>query len=171
MWADETPTLTYDPSTTSETLEPVAAMAREAGGAGPHRTGVTLSAEIDGIPAISTESVTAGPLLPSSLDSPTVGVPDRATGTVHGTLNGSGSYTVTTQPVRGTVTVEAGGGFTYVPTNAARLAAAQSSGAHFDSFTVTDGQTPVTVTVPVSAAQLQSGQPITVGTNPSGVAK
>ena len=105
---------------------------------------------------------------------PTIGVPDRATGTVIGQINAPGTYSVTAIPTRGTATIDSTGRFTYTPTNAARMAAAQDPSADFDSFTitVTNGQasTPVTVRVPISAARLQVDQSTTVGSTPTGVA-
>ncbi|MFD7038844.1 Ig-like domain-containing protein [Rhodococcus jostii] len=102
-------------------------------------------------------------------------MPDRGTGSVLGSINSSGTqlgYTVTGPPSRGTVTVDATGGFTYTPTQVARQAAALDPSADYDSFivTVSSGQssTPVTVQVPVSAARMRVAQSTTVGSNPSG---
>ncbi|MFV9457129.1 Ig-like domain-containing protein [Rhodococcus sp. NM-2] len=133
---------------------------------------VTTSEPIESFAAVSTappgtsSAATAGPI---------VGVPDRGTGSVLGSINAPGTqlgYTVTGPPSRGTVTVDATGGFTYTPTQVARQAAALDPSVDYDSFTVTvsSGQSsnPVTVQVPVSAARMQVAQSTTVGSNPSG---
>ncbi|CRK52669.1 conserved hypothetical protein [Rhodococcus sp. RD6.2] len=103
---------------------------------------------------------------------PTVGVPDRATGRVLGSVGAPGSYTVTGQASRGTVAVDTTGGFTYTPTQAARASAALDPSGDYDTFTATpaSGGAPVTVRVPVSAARMQVTQSSTVGSNPAGVA-
>ena len=103
---------------------------------------------------------------------PTVGVPDRATGRVLGSVGAPGSYTVTGQATRGTVAVDTTGGFTYTPTQAARASAALDPSGDYDTFTATpaSGGAPVTVRVPVSAARMQVTQSSTVGSNPAGVA-
>ncbi|RYE39773.1 MAG: hypothetical protein EOP24_43255, partial [Hyphomicrobiales bacterium] len=120
-------------------------------------------------PSGTSSASTAGPI---------VGVPDRGTGSVLVSINAPGTqvgYTVTGPPSRGTVTVDATGGFTYTPTQVARQVAALDPSADFNSFdsftvTVASGQssTPVTVQVPVSAARMQVAQSTTVGSNPSG---
>jgi len=112
---------------------------------------------------------------------PTMDAPNDVTGTVTGSVNATDadgdalSYTVVDAPASGTVTVKGDGTFSYTPTAAARLAAGQTEGGDYDSFTVavSDGQntTPVSVTVPVSSTQMQLNQPITgLGSGPSGVA-
>ena len=80
-------------------------------------------------------------------------------------------------PTSGTVTVDAAtGAYTYTPNDAARLQAAQTSTRDTDTFivTVSDGQasTPVTVTLPLSPAQLawNSSDDINTATSPTGVA-
>ena len=144
--ADASRALAAAPATTSEPIESFAAASTASTG--------------------TTSASTAGPI---------VGVPDRSTGSVLGSINASGTqlgYTVAGPPSRGTVTVDATGGFTYTPTQVARQAAALDPSADYDSFTVTvtSGQSsnPVTVQVPVSAAQMQVAQSTTVGSNPSG---
>ena len=109
--------------------------------------------------------------------------PDLATGTVIGTVDATDpdgdplSYAVTAAPTSGTVTVDAAtGAYTYTPNDAARLQAAQTSTRDTDTFivTVSDGQasTPVTVTLPLSPAQLawNSSDDINTATSPTGVA-
>ncbi|AQT78461.1 hypothetical protein B1R94_03185 [Mycolicibacterium litorale] len=93
---------------------------------------------------------------------PTVGMPDTATGAITGTLGFSApgglplSYTVTTGPTQGTVTVSDSGTYTYTPSTAARLAA-DGTVALTDTFVVTAsdrfGSTTQTVTVPVAPAR------------------
>jgi YVTN family beta-propeller protein/VCBS repeat-containing protein len=106
---------------------------------------------------------------------------DLADGTVTGTVIGTDAdgddliYTVTGQPASGTVDVDPEtGAFTYSPTDAARLTAAQTTQTDRDTFTVTvsDGEaaTNVAVSVPISPAQLGVSSPTTVGTSPTGVA-
>ncbi|MDT5091571.1 MAG: large repetitive protein, partial [Mycobacterium sp.] len=113
---------------------------------------------------------------------PTQSAPNQTTGAITGAINGADvdgntlSYTVTgTAPASGSVTVNATtGAFTYTPTQAARLAAGQTTAADFDSFTVSvsDGQTATTtsVSVPVLPAVVSSVTTKQVGTNPLGVA-
>ncbi|WP_312033717.1 MULTISPECIES: Ig-like domain-containing protein [unclassified Rhodococcus (in: high G+C Gram-positive bacteria)] len=143
---DANPALAAAPATTSQPIESFAV------------TSTTST--------VTSSASTAGPI---------VGVPDRSTGSVRGSINASGNqltYAVTGPPSGGTVTVDATGGFTYTPTQVARQAAALNPDANYDSFTVTvtSGQssTPVTVQVPVSAARMQVAQSTTVGSNPSG---
>jgi YVTN family beta-propeller protein/VCBS repeat-containing protein len=91
---------------------------------------------------------------------PTVGTPDASTGAVTGALNFTDpdgdalTYNVPTQPVSGTVTVNAPGTFSYTPTQTARDAAAQTLGPDWTSFTVvaSDGlaSSSVIVTVPIA---------------------
>ena len=110
----------------------------------------------------------------------TVGVPDQTTGVVTGSLNvidpdgNPLTYTVSTSPVAGAVTVNATGGFSYAPTQAARLRAGTTTLADIDSFAVlvSDGTatTTVNVNVPVLPAQWSSQANTTVGTSPYGVA-
>ncbi|TDK87461.1 right-handed parallel beta-helix repeat-containing protein [Mycolicibacterium mucogenicum] len=95
---------------------------------------------------------------------PTVGTPDATTGAVSGSLNvknqgtGSVTYTVSSQPTYGTVTVNTDGTFTYTPTKLARDLSAVSANANTSSFTVlaSSGSSKVseTVTVPVLATPI-----------------
>ena len=113
--------------------------------------------------------------------SPVVGSPDQSTGAVAVALNAVDAdgnpltYSVTTKPVNGTVTV-AGPSVTYTPTVAARLAAGSTTGVDFDSFTVavSDGQasTPVSVSVPVLPAVWVNAPQVSnvTGASPYGVA-
>ncbi|QSE82899.1 YncE family protein [Rhodococcus koreensis] len=161
---DASRALAAAPVTTSEPIESFA---------GARTSPVATSEPIGSFAAASTTSTAA---LSASTAGPTVGVPDRSTGAVLGSINASGTqlqYPVTTPPSRGTVTVDTTGGFTYTPTQVERQRAALNPDADYDSFTVTvtSGQssTPVTVQVPVSAARMQLAQSTTVGSNPSGV--
>lgn len=95
---------------------------------------------------------------------PTIGTPDSATGAVSGSLNvinrstGTVTYTVSSQPTYGTVTVNSNGTFTYTPTQLARDLSAVSANANTSSFTVlaSSGASNVseTVTVPVLATPI-----------------
>jgi YVTN family beta-propeller protein/VCBS repeat-containing protein len=142
----------------------------------------------DGV-ASTTETVTVpvAPLGSPPTDkpvalSPQVGTPNPATGVVQGTVvftdpqSQALSYTVTTNPTQGAVTVTGAGTFTYTPTPAARQNATVST---TDTFTVTasDGvaSTPETVTVsvlPVGGTSVPAGPGTVtgVGTDPYGVA-
>ncbi|MCG5430912.1 Ig-like domain-containing protein [Mycobacterium sp. MYCO198283] len=121
----------------------------------------------------------AGNQAPVATAPPTVGTPNATTGAVTGTLNVTDpdgnplTYTVTTAPTGGTVSVT-NGNYTFTPTTAARVRAADTAAADFDSFTVgvSDGTASMTVTVnvPVLPAQLTNQAPTAVGTNPFGVA-
>jgi len=108
----------------------------------------------------------------------TVGVPNQTTGVVTGSLNVTDpdgnplTYTVTTSPAAGTVTVQAGN-FTYTPTQAARLRAGSTTTPDFDSFVVavSDGTASVnvSVSVPVLPSNLVSERTGATGANPYGV--
>jgi VCBS repeat-containing protein len=107
-----------------------------------------------------TVTVPVAPLSVSHTGAPVAGTasvstPSTTTGVVTGDLNVTGSpeitYTVSTQPAAGSVTVSSTGAYTYTPTLAARKAVAPGT---TDSFTVTAvnslGQTTETVTVAVA---------------------
>jgi len=115
--------------------------------------------------------------------SPTKNAPDENTGVIVGNVNASDAeqnpmtYTVSSQPTRGTVTVDAAGAFKYTPTQAERLRAGQSTGVDPDSFTITvsdgqDGTTPVTIQVAVLPALTAAKTDMALGSgaNPSAVA-
>ncbi len=100
---------------------------------------------------------------------PTVSAPDQTTGAISGSLNG---HVVSSQPASGTVTVS-GGGYTYRPTQAARLGADLNPGADYDSFGVTlAGQPASAVKMPVLPAVLanQAALPVSSANNPTAVA-
>jgi YVTN family beta-propeller protein/VCBS repeat-containing protein len=98
---------------------------------------------------------------------PSSDAPNTSNGAVNGTVGGADAdndaltYTVTSNPAKGSVTLNANGTFTYKPTSTARSKAASSSATPADkqdTFVVTvrdgyGGTTPVTVTVPISPAQ------------------
>ncbi|KAF0959627.1 Ig-like domain-containing protein [Rhodococcus sp. T7] len=142
---------------------------------------VTTSEPIESFAVASTASTVTNS---ASTAGPIVGVPERSTGVVRGSINASGNqlrYEVT-QPSGGTVTVDATGNFIYTPTQVARQAASAAAlnpaaldpSANYDSFTVTvtdvqsGNRVDVPVQVPVSAAQMKVVQSTTVGSNPSG---
>ena len=111
---------------------------------------------------------------------PSTGTPNQTTGAVSGNVNGTDadgnplSYTVTTQPTRGTVTLNSStGAYTYTPSVAARMQAGTTASVDFDSFvvSVSDAQatTPATVSVPVLPAVFANTTAGTTGTNPYGV--
>ncbi|MBV6757782.1 Ig-like domain-containing protein [Rhodococcus opacus] len=142
---------------------------------------VTTSEPIESFAVASTASTVTSS---ASTAGPIVGVPERSTGVVRGSINASGNqlrYEVT-RPSGGTVTVDETGDFIYTPTQAARQAASADAlnpaaldpSANYDSFTVTvtdvqsGNRVDVPVQVPVSAAQMKVVQSTTVGSNPSG---
>ncbi len=132
----------------------------------------------------TTDVVVEVPVAPANrapvAGTPIVGNPDASTGAVYGTLNVTDpdgnplTFTVTSQPVNGTVTMTGGTAFAYTTNEAARLRAGQTPGPDIDSFTVlvSDGVSSVstTVTVPLSPTQISGPSSTTVGANPSGVA-
>lgn len=111
---------------------------------------------------------------------PTSGAPDPLTGRVTGSMNAVDpegnplTYQVTGQSAGTTVSLDGAGNFSYTPTNAARVAAASTSGLDTDTFTVrvSDGQVSqdVAVSVVVRPATIQSSGQVAVGAGPSGVA-
>ena len=96
---------------------------------GAHTVAVTVDVMVTG---------TTAPPIPADV---TVGTPDQATGVVRGTLpatDASGApltYTVTTPPAYGRVTVRPDGSYVYVPSAAGQAYARAHPGA-FDTFTV-----------------------------------
>ena len=112
---------------------------------------------------------------------PTVGTPDLTTGKVTGSLNVTDpdgnplSYSVTGAPSSGAVALDGAGGFTYTPTQAARLRAGQTAGADADAFTVavSDGVASTSVLVKVTVFPAAFSAPVSwatgSGSNPAGV--
>jgi hypothetical protein len=117
----------------------------------------------------TTETVTVpvSPIAPPVAGTPAVGSTNQVTGAVTGTLGFTDpykytlTYTLTGAPANGSVSVWSnayGGGYTYTPTAAARLAAGDAPGAPLsatlDKFTVSASNgvysTAVTVNVPIS---------------------
>ena len=87
---------------------------------------------------VSISPLSDTPAAPASTGAPTTSSAGVVTGTVSAT-DPAGlplTYSVTTQPTDGTVTVTSAGAFTYTPTTLARVQAA-NGGATTDSFTVT----------------------------------
>ncbi|ULE33593.1 Ig-like domain-containing protein [Mycobacterium sp. IDR2000157661] len=190
-------TLTYtvpsQPSAGTVTVSPTgvytftptqAARDGAAAGTGPTTASFTVTAS-DGEFSTSSAPITVT-IVPTSAanQAPVAGTPsvttqDPTTGVVAGQLNFTDpnndplTYTVVTQSSAGTVTVNADGTYTFTASNAARLAAGQSSGADYASFTVavSDGQnsTTTTVSVAVLPANLTlSGTSAPTGTTPQG---
>ena len=112
-----------------------------------------------------------------------VGNPEPQSGVVTGSIVASDSdgnplsYTVTTAPTSGAVSVAVNGSFTYTPTPQARQAANANTVDHF-TVTVSDGQASVTSAVTVKVLPAPAGgQPglivdgsVATGGSPSGVA-
>ena len=122
----------------------------------------------------------------------TVGTPDPGTGVVRGSLPATDpdgtplTYTVTTPPRHGRVTIAADGTFVYTPSAAGQAYAASTPGSDVDTFTVTastgvvsgfralvaDGDD-VTVAVPLAPSQPSAPPTVTgstgVGANPAPV--
>jgi len=94
----------------------------------------------------------------------TVGAPDGETGVVSGSLNftttgtGTPTYSVSSQPVYGAVTVNSNGTFTYTPSKLARDLSAVSANQNTATFTVVgsmgSASASQTVTVPVLATTI-----------------
>jgi VCBS repeat-containing protein/YVTN family beta-propeller protein len=116
----------------------------------------------------------------------TIGNPSTTTGVVKGSVTASDAnndkrtYTMTSGPTKGTVTMTSAGAFTYTPTADARAAALAPGAGHdarTDTFTVTvddghGGVVPVTVNVRIGAANAKptGAAAIVTSTNPrSGV--
>jgi len=112
---------------------------------------------------------------------PTVGTPDPTTGKVTGSLNVTDPdgnpllYSVTAAPSSGAVALDGAGGFTYTPTQAARLRAGQTAGADADAFTVavSDGVASTSLLVKVTVFPAAFSAPVSwptgSGSNPAGV--
>ena len=135
--------VSWDTTTATNGTHTLTAQARDAAG---------------NIATSSTVTVTVANLLPRHQ---TIISADPNNGEVHGSISPSGpgfSYTVISPPALGTATVNASGSYTYNPTQAARLAADQTTGPDTDTFTVrvSNGQssTDVAVSVPVAPARL-----------------
>lgn len=122
----------------------------------------------------STKLVVKVPILPAVVaapiaGTPTISQPNNTTGTVTGALGFTDpggktlTYTVTTDPVKGSVTVTSAGNYSYTPTQTARQNAAADT---TDTFTITATNgvksATETVTVPVDAGNPQASTP-TVG--------
>jgi YVTN family beta-propeller protein/VCBS repeat-containing protein len=130
----------------------------------------------------STVTITVDNINSAPVASPTLFSQDPLTGAVTGWVNATDSdgnvlsYTVTAAPAGGTVWVNPKtGSYTYIPSQAARLAADQTVGLDTDTFTVTvsDGKdsTSTVVTVPISPATLTPSQTTTpVGSGAAGIA-
>ncbi|MEO3756666.1 beta-propeller fold lactonase family protein [Mycobacterium sp. B14F4] len=102
-----------------------------------------------------------------------VGAPDPQSGVVAGAViatDGEGdglTYALAgNQPAGGTVDVDSNGAFTFTPNQAARLAAAQTSGADYAEFTVavTDGEMTTTTTVSAAVLPMTYAVSATAGT-------
>ena len=107
---------------------------------------VTSSVTVKVLPLAVNHAPTVG--------APVVGNPDPQSGVVTGSIVAADSdgdtltYTVTTAPTSGAVSVAANGSFTYTPTPQARQAANANTVDHF-TVTVSDGQASVTSAVTV----------------------
>lgn len=109
--------------------------------------------------------------VPAVSATPTVGSPNPNTGIVTGTLGASDAdgdtLTFKATPKKGTITISAGGEFTYTPTAAARAAATKANApasAKQETFTVTvtdgfGGTTTKSVTVAIAPAGHVNGAP------------
>ena len=109
--------------------------------------------------------------------------PDQSTGTITGAVTATDQddnpllYSVTGAPSSGAVALDGAGGFTYTPTQAARLRAGQTAGADADAdaFTVavSDGVASTFVLVKVTVFPAAFGAPVSwatgSGSNPAGV--
>jgi YVTN family beta-propeller protein len=173
-------TVTVNNTAGTYTFTPTRAARDTAANGGPSATNFTITAT-DGL-ATTPLTLTNIPITPTPqgnraplAGTPTVGTPERVTGTVTGALNftdpdnNSLTYTVPTQPSSGAMTVNPNGTYSFTPTQAARDTALQTPGPDSVTITVTasDGQasTPESVTVPIAPANVapSAGTP-TVGT-------
>lgn len=112
--------------------------------------------------ALRTLTVIRGNTAPA-VGTPTVGTPNPQTGAVSGDLNVTDAdgdpltYTVLTPPANGTLSINPAGAYTFIPTQAARDAAAQTPGPDTVTFGVRAGDgtagATVTVTVPIAPGQ------------------
>lgn len=118
---------------------------------------------------------------PPEADTPSTTSQDWLTGAVTGAFNfvdpneDSLTYLVHTQPNKGALELDdVTGVYTYTPTVAARLAAAQTVGTDTDSFTVavSDGTLTTTTTVTVTVLPVNLGSAIastSTGAGPTGL--
>lgn len=152
--------------------------------------GTTLSPVIDTFTikasngtASATEkvTVTVSPIIDTPVAGlPTVSKPNPTTGIVTGAMKFTDPahqtlhYTVSGAPVQGTVTVSTSGAYTYTPTVAARLLAADSPTQLTETFTVSAtnavASTAETVTVPITPGVLSVTKNVVVGSDPITVA-
>jgi len=158
-------TVSYNAATGSYTYIPTAAAREQAASGGP--TSDTFTVRVtDPYGSFSSASVVV-PISPSTSNRPPVtsgswSSPDWQTAAVTGSTGAYDpdgdplTFTVTSPPTKGSVTLNSWGGFTYTPTLAARNAAYQTPGIDTDPFTITvsDGKSSVDVTFPVEVAPL-----------------
>ena len=164
---------TYTPTQTQRlaagtTTDPITDTFTVTASNGVHTATQTITVPVSAIPDVPVAGT------------PTVGTPNTKTGVVTGTAAFTDpaklplTYTVTTGPARGSLTVTASGAFTYTPTTAARLTAAATSDPVSDTFTIsaTNGiaTTTQTVTVPVSPMQFTLTADIPTYGRPAGLA-
>jgi len=164
---------TYTPTQTQRlaagtTTDPITDTFTVTASNGVHTATQTITVPVSAIPDVPVAGT------------PTVGTPNTKTGVVTGTAAFTDpaklplTYTVTTGPARGALTVTASGAFTYTPTTAARLTAAATSDPVSDTFTIsaTNGiaTTTQTVTVPVSPMQFTLTADIPTYGRPAGLA-
>jgi YVTN family beta-propeller protein/VCBS repeat-containing protein len=165
------------------TYTPTTAARIAASDGGPTTDSFTATANngVDSGPAgtitVPISALTDVPTAPATVGTPTV---NPTTGVVTGTLGATDpgglllTYTATTSPADGTVTVNSAGDYTYTPTQAARVEAA-NGGPITDSFTATASNglksgPAGTITVPISSAVPTVTAAVGVGTEPIGVA-
>lgn len=127
----------------------------------------------------TTIPLTIDPLNAAPTVKTSIGNPSTTTGVVKGSVTASDAnndkrtYTVSSGPTKGTVTMTSSGAFTYTPTadaRAAALAPGASHDARMDTFTVTvddghGGVVPVTVNVRIGAANVKPAGATAVVTN------
>ncbi len=167
---------TYTPSTLAQA---------QAGTGGPTTDSFTVTAtngtytSVAGTVSVPITAIADIPSTPQSASQST-----SATGVVTGTLTSIDpagktlTYSATSNPTNGTVTVTAAGGYTYTPTQAAELLAAQG-GPTIDSFTVTASNgtdtsavgtiaVPITKSTAVVASSINLPGANAVAVNPNG---
>ncbi|MEU0497212.1 Ig-like domain-containing protein [Mycobacterium sp. NPDC006124] len=152
----------------SFTYRPTDAARIAAAGSGPKTDTFSVTAA-DGYGGVTPTPVSVTVTIAPLNIAPVAGTPgdttvDYATGAVTGKVNFTDangnplSYSVSQQPVRGTVTVGVDGTFTFTPTAAQRLLANTAAGPTTATFTIaaSDGSlsTPTTVTVAIDPARV-----------------
>lgn len=146
-------------------------------------TGLHLNFWVSSSISVTVPVTVSANVVPVEAEPPTMSAPSRSTGLVSGAVhvtdaNGNPlTYTVTTLPEKGVVSVDDLGDFIYEPTEAARRAvgarnASEAARVDFFAITVSDGRASIEVPVTVPVAPLNDTQvdTISLGGSPQGLA-